>query len=183
MQTSYGVLRHFKPYCVNSRLPGPFIRPFWFFTFSFSLPFIKLQFSAAALFPCSTPFYAITFQRLFPGRGAASQNDPFEKTRQPRTRALCFFSSIDLPSSTQWTCSYNMAWSHCIAAPPRSRQTSRTPFFGVLASLLIQFRILYEIEDDIPKLDDLYLLVPKEQGVERTQCFVSISSLSLKRHS
>jgi len=67
-----------------------------------------------------------------------------------------------------------MAWSQCLAAPPRPRQTISTPFFGVLASLLIQFCILYEIEDDTTKLDDLFLLVPKEQGVGRTQCFVSI---------
>ena len=100
-----------KPYCVNSRLPGPFIRPFGFFTFSFSLLFIKLQISAAALFPCSTPFYAITFQRRFPGKGAASQNDPFAQTRQPRARTLYFYSRMDQPSITQWTCSYNMACS------------------------------------------------------------------------
>ena len=75
-----------------------------------------------------------------------------------------------------------MACSQCIAAHPRSRTTSRTPFFGVLTSLLIQFRILFEIEDYTPKLADLYLLVSKEQGVGRIQCFVSII-LSLKRHS
>ena len=74
-----------------------------------------------------------------------------------------------------------MAWSQCHAAPPRSRQTISTPFVGVLASLLIQFCILYEIEDDTTKLDDLHLLVPKEQGVGRTQCFVTI--VLSKRHS
>ena len=75
-----------------------------------------------------------------------------------------------------------MACSQCIAAPPWSSKTSRTLFIGVFTSLLVQFPCLYEIEDDTPKLADLYLLVPKEQGVGRTQCFVSII-LSLKRHS
>ena len=163
-------------------LPGPFIPGIWFFAFSFSLAFLELQTLAAALFPVSTPFYVATFQRRFPRRGAASQNDPFAQTRQPRARTLYFYSRINQPSITQWTNSDNMACSQCIAAHPRSRKTSRTPFFGVLTSLLIHFRTLFEIEDDTPKLAELYLLVPKEQGVGRTQCFVSII-LSFKRHS
>ena len=171
-----------KPYCVNSRLPGPFIRRFWFSSAIFALTLLKPKTLAAALFPVSTPFYVATFQRRFPRRGAASQNDPFAQTRQPRARTLYFYSRINQPSITQWTNSDNMACSQCIAAHPRSRKTRRTPFFGVLTSLLIHFRILFEIEDDTPKLAELYLLVPKEQGVGRTQCFVSII-LSLKRHS